>query len=243
MPNLGHDELAAMKLLALDTSTEACSAALYIDGRTSVRYEIAPREHSKLILGMLDALLAEAGIKANALDGLAYGRGPGSFTGVRIAAGTVQGIALGLDLPVVPVSSLAALAQGMRREHGSERVLTAIDARMQEVYWATYRLGASGLMELSGDERVTTPGLVPVPSDHAWHGAGSGWAQYRKALAERLTDCLLTIYPDRFPSAEDIAVLGAAGLQNGRGLSAERALPVYLRDRVAEKPPLGKPSA
>lgn len=225
-----------MKLLALDTSTEACSAALYVDGRVRARFRMAPREHSKLILEMLDSLLAEAELKPAALDGLAYGRGPGSFTGVRIAAGTVQGIALGLDLPVVPVSSLAALAQGMRREYGSERVLTAIDARMQEVYWATYRLGASGLMELIGDERVLPPQDVPVPSEHAWDAAGSGWDRYREALAARLSERLLSIYPTRFPSAEDVALLGAAGLQSGRGLSAERALPVYLRDRVAAKP-------
>lgn len=235
MPNRGHDETPLMKLLALDTSTEACSTALFIDGRVSVRFQLAPREHSKLILEMLGSLLAEAGIKPSALDGLAYGRGPGSFTGVRIAAGTVQGIALGLDLPVVPVSSLAALAQGMRREHGSERVLTAIDARMQEVYWACYRLGADGLMELIGDERVLPPGEVPLPNGDGWHAAGSGWESYADALAARLQTHLISIYPQRFPSAEDVAVLGAAGLQRGRGVSAERALPVYLRDRVAAK--------
>lgn len=236
MPNPAHDEHPAMKLLALDTSTEACSAALFINGRVSVRYRLAPREHSKLILDMLDQLLAEAELKPAALDGLAYGRGPGSFTGVRIAASTVQGIALGLDLPVVPVSSLAALAQGMRREVGSERVLTAIDARMQEVYWASYRLGADGLMELVGDERVVAPADVPVPGDRAWHGAGSGWDSYRDILVPRLAEQVSEIHAERFPSAEDIALLGAAGLRGGRGLSAERALPVYLRDRVAARP-------
>lgn len=225
-----------MKLLALDTSTEACSAALYVNGRTSVRFQMAPREHSKLILSMLDALLADAEMKPAELDGLAYGRGPGSFTGVRIAAGTVQGIALGLDLPVVPVSSLAALAQRTRREYGGERVLTAIDARMREVYWATYRLGADGLMELVGDERVLPPEQVPVPADEAWHGSGSGWDSYGDVLLERMPDRAIQIHRDLFPSAEDIALLGAAGLQRGRGASAERALPVYLRDRVAAKP-------
>ena len=239
MPNPRHDDAPAMKLLALDTSTEACSAALYVDGRVSVRFQMAPREHSKLILEMLDSLLAEAQLQPAALDALAYGRGPGSFTGVRIAAATVQGIALGLDLPVVPVSSLAALAQGMHREHGSERVLTAIDARMSEVYWASYCLGADGLMELNGDERVLAPQEVPIPAGEGWHGTGSGWESYGDLLAQRFHEHLVSVYPERYPSAEDIAVLGAAGLRRGRGLRAERALPVYLRDRVAAKPRQG----
>lgn len=225
-----------MKLLALDTSTEACSAALYADGRTRVRYQIAPREHSRLILAMLGSLLAEAELTLRQLDGLAYGRGPGSFTGVRIAAGTVQGIALGSDLPVVAVSSLAALAQGMRREFASERVMTAIDARMGEVYWATYRLGPDSCMELIGDEQVAAPETVPVPASGDWHGAGTGWGAYEPALRRRLPGLVTEVYPRRFPSAEDVAALGAIGLQRGRGVSAERALPVYLRDRVASKP-------
>lgn len=225
-----------MKLLALDTSTEACSAALYQDGRVLVRYELAPREHSRLILGMLESVLAEAQLRVAQLDGLAYGRGPGAFTGVRIAAGTVQGIALGADLPVVPVSSLAALAQGMRRELASERVLAAIDARMGEVYWASYRLAADGCMELIGDERVVPPAAVPIPAGEDWHGAGTGWGSYEDALRQRLPGLVSAIHPRRYPSAEDVAALGALGLQRGRGVSAERALPVYLRDRVASKP-------
>ena len=225
-----------MKLLALDTSTEACSAALYQDGRVLVRYELAPREHSRRILVMLESLLAEAQVRVAQLDGLAYGRGPGSFTGVRIAAGTIQGIALGSDLPVVPVSSLAALAQGLRREFASERVMTAIDARMGEVYWATYRVGPDSCMELIGDERVVAPQAVPVPGCADWDAAGTGWGSYAEALGARLPGLVRARYPDRYPSAEDTAALGAAGLQRGRAVSAERALPVYLRDRVANKP-------
>lgn len=235
MPNPAHDETPAMKLLALDTSTEACSAALYVDGKVSVRFQLAPREHSKLILQMLEALLAEAQLKPADLDALAYGRGPGSFTGVRIAAGTVQGIALGLDRPVVPVSSLAALAQGVRREFGHQKVVAAIDARMQEVYWASYRLAADGLMELIGDERVLPPTEVPVPAGDGWYGAGTGWATYGDDLSRRVGEGLAGALPERFPSAEDIAVLGAAGFSRGRAVSAEHALPVYLRDRVAAK--------
>jgi len=230
------DDAPAVRLLALDTSTEACSAALYLDGQVRVRFEMAPREHSRVLLPMLDSLLAEAQLHVGALDGLAYGRGPGAFTGVRIAAGTVQGIGLGCDLPVVAVSSLAALAQGVRREFASERVMSAIDARMGEVYWATYRLGPDGLMELIGDEQVVAPGAVPIPSGDHWHGAGSGWGAYGDALRGRLAGLVGDIHPRRYPSAEDVAVLGAAGLQRGRAVSAERALPVYLRDRVASKP-------
>lgn len=225
-----------MKLLALDTSTEACSAALYVNGAVSRRFAIAPREHSRLILEMLSALLAEAQLRPVDLDGLAYGRGPGSFTGVRIAAGTVQGIALGLGLPVVPVSSLAALAQGVRREQGATKVLCALDARMQEVYWASYKVAADGCMELIGDERVLPPDQVPVPAGEEWVGAGSGWAAYGDQLQQHLGARIASVYAQRFPDAHDVAVLGVAGMQRGRAVSAERALPVYLRDRVAAKP-------
>ena len=125
-----------MKLLALDTATEACSAALYIDGEIKQEYQLAPREHTRLILAMVESLLVEAGITIKQLDALAFGRGPGSFTGVRIATGAVQGMAYGADLPVVPVSTLASIAQSVHDEHQAESVLTAIDARMQAVYWA-----------------------------------------------------------------------------------------------------------
>ena len=139
-----------MKILALDTSTEACSAALLIDSQISQRYEVAPREHGALILPMIERLLVDAGVVLSQLDALAFGRGPGAFVGVRIATGVAQGIAFAADLPVVPVSSLAALAQSV--EHAN--VYSAIDARMDEVYWAAYRKNNEGVVELLGEETV-----------------------------------------------------------------------------------------
>ena len=134
------------KLLAIDTSTEACSAALGIGGDVRERYEFAPRQHAELILPMVDALLAEGQIKLKDLDGLAFGRGPGAFTGVRIATGVIQGLAFGAGLPVVPVSSLAALAQGAAPGHSS--IMSAFDARMGEVYWGAFAVDKQGLVRI-----------------------------------------------------------------------------------------------
>ena len=164
-----------MKLLAIDTSTEACSAAVLIDGEIRERYRLAPREHTHLILPMIDELLRESDLKVGGLDAVAFGRGPGAFTGLRIAAGVVQGIAFGADLPVVPVSSLAALAQGGYRETGACRVLAAIDARIQEVYWAACEFDDAGQLQMIGDEVVCSPEQVPIPGGDDWHGVGSGW--------------------------------------------------------------------
>ncbi len=224
-----------MKVLAIDTAEEACSAALYIDGAVSSRCEIAPRRHSQLILPMMAGLLAEAGLRVCDLDGLAFGRGPGSFTGVRIATGVIQGAAFGAALPVAPVSTLLALAQRARREHGAARVLAALDARMNEVYWAPCEPAREGLMQLAGPEQVVAPGAVPVPEAGAWVGAGSGWAAYAPVLQARLRSRLDRMLPGLQVHAHDIAVLGAAMLKDGAGVAAEQAIPVYLRDQVAWK--------
>lgn len=221
-----------MKLLAIETATEACSAALYLDGDVRERFQLAPREHSRLLLPMLDELLAETDITLKMLDALAFGRGPGSFTGVRIAASIIQGIALGRDLPVVSVSSLAALAQGMFRAHRESQVLAAIDARMDEVYWGAYRADADGTMRLVGEERVLAAQDVPLPEGEGWTGAGTGWQTYGAELSERLGRQVSQWHGERYPSAADVAVLGAAGFDEGQAVSAEQALPVYLRDKV-----------
>lgn len=221
-----------MRLLAIDTSGEACSAALLSDAEFVQRLELEPRRHGELILGMMDALLAESGLALSSLDALAFGRGPGSFTGVRIAASVVQGTAFGADLPVVPVSTLAALAQGHYRVRGCERSLAAFDARMGELYWGRYRLGAAGLMALVGREEVAAPEGVTIPEDGGWHGVGSGWAAHGAVLADRLGARVESVTPDAICEARDIAILAAADFEAGRIVSPENALPVYLRDRV-----------
>ncbi|MGB5396243.1 MAG: tRNA (adenosine(37)-N6)-threonylcarbamoyltransferase complex dimerization subunit type 1 TsaB [Gammaproteobacteria bacterium] len=223
-----------MKLLALDTATEACSAALYIDGEISQRYQLAPREHSNLILQMLDDLLAEASITLPMLDALAFGRGPGSFMGLRIAAGVVQGISLAHELPVVPVSTLASIAQIQMQQPGVEKVLAAIDARMSEVYWGAYQ-NNEGQPVLQGEEMVVPPGQVPVPEGSDWHGAGSGWGSFADALKQRLGACVSDTQAECFPSAASIATLAVPMFAQGGGVDAAQAIPVYLRDKVAKK--------
>lgn len=223
-----------MKVLAIDTTEEGCSAALYLDGEISARFEHVPRRHSELIMPMMDHLLAEAGLRPGQLDGLAFARGPGSFTGIRIASAVIQGIALATDLPVTPISSLLALAERARRELGGKRVLAAFDARMSELYWAACELGDDGLMQPCGQEHVLPAGEVPVPEGEDWLGVGSGWRAYGEALADRMPG--VAIHPDEFWNhAWDVATLGAAMLGEGKGVGAEQALPVYLRDQVAWK--------
>ena len=220
-----------MKLLAIETATDACSAALFIDGEIRERFEIAPRAHTELILPMVDTLMAEAGISAAQLDAMAFGRGPGAFTGVRIAVGVTQGIAFGADLPVVPVSTLAALAQGA----GADKVLAALDARMDEVYWGAYRRNAAGLMEQVGEECVSAPGDVPLASGEGWLGAGAGWSAYEDILKQRCAGQAESWDGSAFPHARDVARLGMVGFEAGQAVTAEQALPVYLRDKVTWK--------
>lgn len=224
-----------MKLLAIDTATEACSAALYIDGMISERYALAPREHARLILPMADELLREADIKPAQLDAVAFGRGPGAFTGLRIAAGVAQGIAYGADLAVAPISTLAALAQGCHRERGVTRVLAAIDARIGEVYWGMYERAGDGLVELRGEECVVTPDAVSLPEGEGWCGAGGGWTAYGDTLCARLQGRVTDIDAARYPRAHDVALLAAAACRRGEAVSAEQAAPVYLRDEIAVK--------
>lgn len=218
-----------MKLLALDTSTDACTAAVWVDGAVHEQFEFA--QQSARILPMVDSVLAEAGLALTQLDALAFGRGPGSFTGLRIAAGVVQGLAFGADLPVVPVSSLAALAQGQN----AACVLAAFDARIQQVYWGAYVRNAEGVVELQGEEGVYAPDRIPLPEGAEWVGAGSGWDQYADALVKHLGTRVIEWRKQCFPHARDVAELGAVGFKQGQAVAPELALPVYLRDEVAVK--------
>lgn len=225
-----------MRLLAIDTSGEACSAALLTETGIEQRLSLEPRRHGELILRMVEVLLADAGIGLGQLDALAYGRGPGSFTGVRIAAAVTQGLGFGAGLPVVPVSTLAGLAQGHHRIRGIGRSLAALDARMGELYWGRYRLDEDGLMHLDGREQVAAADRVDLPMDIGWHGIGSGWSAYGDLLRERLAGQLETTELDALCESQDIARLAAADFQAGRTVSPEQAIPVYLRDRVTAAP-------
>ncbi|GAA4652107.1 tRNA (adenosine(37)-N6)-threonylcarbamoyltransferase complex dimerization subunit type 1 TsaB [Kistimonas scapharcae] len=218
------------RILALDTATEACSVALYLDGEVREHFDILPRQHSQQILPMIEAILAEHGLSMMALDAIAFGRGPGAFTGVRIATGIAQGLAFAADLPVIPVSTLAALAQLGLRQYGAQQVLATIDARMDEIYQALYSAD-NGIMVLQGAEQVSPPEAVVVETvSNSLVGIGSGWL-YRDRIAVPVSQC----YPDEYPHAADIALLASVALARGEGVTAEQALPVYLRDNVAKK--------
>lgn len=224
-----------MKLLAIETATEACSAALLIDGEIQQRFEIAPREHARRILVMIDELMAEAQLKPTQLDAIAFGRGPGSFIGVRIAAGVTQGIAYSADLAVAPVSTLAAIAQGT----GFDSILVAIDARMDEIYCGQFeRCAGSDTVTPLGVEQLIKPEKLTLMSQEqgrSWYGVGTGWQSYYDTLSQCLPD--VTHSEDHlYPSAESVAQLAVDIVDAGSTVSAEQAVPVYLRDRVAEKP-------
>lgn len=223
-----------MKLLAIETATEACSAALLIDGKVSERYCIAINSHSKLILPMIDTLLAEANLHPANLDCLAFGCGPGSFTGVRIASGVVQGIAFALDLPVVPVSNLAAVAQDFFDHSDESLAYVAMDARMNEIYWGVYQRNVSGFAELLGKEAVVNADKVEFPAISGV-GIGTGWKVYHAELTSRLAHHVLRVENNNLPHASAIARLGQLGFNSGKALAPENALPVYLRDKVAKK--------
>lgn len=223
-----------MKILAIDTATEACSAALYVDGKITGEYQLAPREHTQMILPMVDNILKAAGITVADLDALSYARGPGAFTGVRIAAGVLQGLAYAHDIPVVPISTLAAIAAGVYYRHGHVNVLTAIDARMGEIYYAAYSVDNNQAV-LVEDEVVGKVEALPDVADISWAGAGTGWSVYRDDLAQRYQVAEKNIFPDELPDAQVIARLAAQQYSQGNFMTAHQAQPVYLRDNVAKK--------
>ena len=229
-----------VKILALDTATEACSAALYIDGEITSQYQLAPREHSRMILQMLDDLLSQAGLKVGELDAIAFGRGPGSFMGLRIAAGVVQGIAFAHDLPVIPVSTLKAIAERAYDETGISNVLSAIDARMDEVYWAACHHDEAGWSYVV-EECVISPDKLDVHNimsqrSGSWVAAGTGWKNYLERLLPAGSSRPEVILDECFPSAEVIARLAAQEFEAGNTVPAAQAIPVYLRNDVAKKP-------
>jgi len=220
-----------MNLLAIETTTEACSVALVHGDQLLARSELAPRRHTELALPMADALLAEAGLGRHALDAVAVGRGPGAFTGVRIGVALAQGMALALDLPVVAVSSLAALA--LEAEEDDAAILAVIDARMGEIYAGAYRRDAeAGLVELM-PECVLEPGRLRLPEAPAWRVVGSGWSTYAGVLESHIAGRLRSAEGARYPQAARVAELAVPEYLAGHAVAPELALPVYLRDKVA----------
>jgi tRNA threonylcarbamoyladenosine biosynthesis protein TsaB len=221
-----------MNLLAIDTATECCSAALLCGEHLLERSELAPRRHAELILPMIDSLLSEAGLSRRRIDGVAVGRGPGAFTGVRLGISVAQGLALGLDIPVVPVSSLAALALDAHDAPG-DNILAVIDARMGEIYTGVFRRGSDGLVLPVMDEMVGRATEFIFPQSKNWTVVGTGWAAYHAALAARLPAPPRAADGTRCPQARAVARLALPQFIAGHGVSPEYALPVYLRDKVA----------
>lgn len=220
-----------MNLLAIETSTESCSVTLACHGELITRSEIAPRRHAELLLPMCEEVLAEAGVSRRQLDAIAVGRGPGAFTGVRLAISTVQGMALALNLPVIPISSLAALA--FDAAYDDNPILAVIDARMGEIYSGSFRRDADGLVEPIGVEHVGSAELLKLPGGHQWHVIGSGWDSYAEIIRLRLGAAPVSANGRSYPQAAAIARLAAREFNAGHGLAPELALPVYLRDKVA----------
>jgi tRNA threonylcarbamoyladenosine biosynthesis protein TsaB len=223
-----------MNILALDTCTESCSAALLYQGELFERVEMTQRGHSELILGMMDELFKQAGTDISVVEALAFGRGPGSFTGVRVGVGVAQGIAFARDLPVIPISSLAATAQGVVDLFDADHIAVAMDARMGEVYGASYHV-IDGLVQIVDEEKVCPPEEFKPINEQSWLGIGTGWAEYDAILRENFVAHLKEVSTQHFPQAASIIKLAQVEIEAGRLLPAEQALPVYLRNNVAKK--------
>ncbi len=246
-----------MKLLAFETATEACSVALWIDGEVIERHALAPRRHAELALPWADELLGESGIKRSQLDAVAVGRGPGAFTGVRLAVALAQGIALALDIPVLPISTLAVLAAGVPSRSvfageldstlaANPHILAAIDARMGELYLGAFESTTDGLVVALGSELLAPP-QQPIdwqllagnvaseqsPTHERWIGAGSGFAASDSALVATIGASLIQHDPNALPHAADLARMAAAAYARGEAIAAERVEPAYLRNKVA----------
>ncbi|ETI58370.1 tRNA (adenosine(37)-N6)-threonylcarbamoyltransferase complex dimerization subunit type 1 TsaB [Marinomonas profundimaris] len=231
-------------ILALDTSTPACSVALNIDGVVLEDFRMAPRLHNDLILPMVDQILSQAGLNLSDLDAIAFGRGPGSFTGLRISAGVVQGLAYGADLPVIPVSTLAALALEGFQKTGKNNWLAALDARMGEIYLGGYYVNkVNGQYDIAQllDERVIKPSVL-VPFSDNFDGVGSGWC-YEEALSSLLPEAPEFVLTDLAPRAACVAELALLHFHKGEVVSSYDAMPTYLRDEITwekQAPRIGK---
>lgn len=223
-----------MKLLAIDTVTEACSVALWQDGEITTQEEVVVQQHTERVLPMVQAILASTETALSQLDAIVFDRGPGSFTGLRIGAGVTQGLAMGLDRPVLPVSSLATLAQGAWRLDKQQRVLACIDARQAEVYWAGFELSNEIMVGVTA-EQLGAAEAIQVKAG-AWYGVGTGFGRYPNELATLAGVTWLGTQSQRYPVAQDMFPLALQAWQQQAWVSPADAIPVYLRDNVATPP-------
>lgn len=220
-----------MILLAIETSSSACSVALSLNDEVYAAHVHAPMQQSLLVLSMIQELLKSKNIELNQLNAIAFGCGPGSFTGVRIATSVTQGLAYALNIPVIPISSLASLAQTVYQDHGWKKVLAAVDARIQEVYWAAYEVNDQGLMTLCGIEQVGKPTEIIAPSNDRWYGAGNAWDVYKHNIHYQPVELEVTC----LPAAIGVAKLATMKYKQQSWIEASHAHPVYLRNEVAKK--------
>lgn len=218
-----------VKLLAFDTSSNTCSVAILNNSSIHTISKIESKQQGKLILPLIEALLKEVSLTLEELDGIAYGCGPGSYTGIRIACSVAQGIALANQCPIIPISSLAAMAQTAYGVHHWEQVLVALDAHMGEIYWAKYHVGKSGLVELQGKEAVSKPEQVHIEDPENWYGIGSAWDKYGEIVLNSSPKQLKSINNSIFPSAEAILELAKVQYLQKNWVSPSNAIPVYLR--------------
>ena len=218
------------KILAIDTSTDACSAALLLDHKVNDRFMVAPKEHTSFILSMVNDLLSESEIGFDQLDAIAFGCGPGSFTGVRLAASIVQGFAYASNLPVVRISTLRALAQEVFIEFKASKVLVAQDARMQEVYWGEYHVDNSGIMQAIKPDSLINPHKIGVVSGDDFVGVGNGFEVYSDIFAK---SCNIRLISRKYTQAKYVVRLAADDFIKGLAVTAEVAQPTYLREKVA----------
>lgn len=227
-----------MKILAIDCSTEACSVALSYNGEITEHFELAAREHTQRLLPMVSQILSASELSLQQIDAIAFGRGPGSFTGLRICLGAVQGLAFGAEIPVIPISSLAALAQTAIDTHriaDATLLLSTLDARMEEIYWGVYKT-TKGLAELQGPESLTAPEQLTIPQSMLdsgeivaiGHGLNYG---PRIACASKVS----MLDSELLPRASAVLRLACAEYEEGHLLCADEALPLYLRDQVTWK--------
>lgn len=222
-----------MNVLGIDTSSAACVLGLQTDAGFTQRNDIVGREHSRVILPTLTDLLEEANVRIADINLIVMGQGPGSFTGLRIGVGVVQGLAFGLDIPVAPVSTLACIARRQMRETGATHVLAALHARKDEVYFGAYAKQGN-LVRLLGSERVASVRELVIDSSLPWVGAGDGW-QLQAELEARLGRQVVSS-PGVLPQARDLVDLGLAVYRDGGAVPSHKAEPRYLREHVADRP-------